>query len=336
MLRLRNNFSTLLILNSGPKPEVVAMDRRSFLQAGALTLVAAKAPDTPKTLSRKKRPYQKGLSPWPLTLNTSTIRPASLDDKIAAAVEAGYDGIELWVNELEKYEADGGNLQDLGKRIADEGLFVPNIIGLWGCMPPSEEEFNASLEATRNRMRMAAAVGSRHVAAIPQPDREDFDLKWGAECYRRLLTIGKDEFGITVAFEFVGFFKGVHRLGQASAVALDANHPDACLIMDTFHLYRGGSGYEGVRHIQGHFIADFHWNDVPPVPSREELGDEHRLLPGEGILPLSDVLQSLVAIDYRGPLSLEIFRREYWEQDPKKIAKQGIDAMRRVIDLALS
>ena len=318
------------------------MDRRSFLRAGAAGFLMAQTDGVTVEKTSATKPndskswsYQGGRSPWPLVLNTSTIRPASLDDKIAAAKDAGFDGIELWINELEKYEGDGGDLHDLGKKIHDAGLFVPNVIGLWQCMPPTQEELDASLEATRNRMRMAAAVGSRHVAAIPQPDREDFDLKWGAACYRRLLSIAREEFGIITAFEFVGFFKGVHRLGQACAVAVDADDPDACLIMDTFHLYRGGSGFEGVRHIQGHFIADFHWNDVPAEPPREQLGDEHRILPGEGILPLERTLKMLMEIRYDGPLSLEIFRRDYWERDPKDVARMGIDAMRNVVQKAL-
>jgi len=197
-------------------------------------------------------------------------------------------------------------------------------------MPATQEAFEQSLEGTRNRMRMAAAIGSQHVAAIPAPDREDFDLKWGTDCYRRLLQIGRDEFGITVAFEFVGFLKGVHRLGQAAAIALDADDRDACLIAETFHLFRGGSGFEGVRHLDGDFVADFHWNDVAADPPREEQGDEHRLYPGDGILPLVELLKDLRAINYVGPLSLELFRREHWKQDPKQVAETG---RRKMLDL---
>ncbi|HOZ49655.1 MAG TPA: sugar phosphate isomerase/epimerase [Candidatus Hydrogenedentes bacterium] len=309
------------------------ISRRRFLQAGtggSLALAASAVAETPV------RKFQEGVSPWPLCLNTSTIRPATLEQKVECAIAAGYDGVEPWVNDLEAYEQEGKSLEDLAKRIRDAGLFVPNIIGLWNAMPPTEEAFEASLEGTRNRMRLAAAIGSQHAAAIPAPDREDFDLKWGAEMYRRLLEIGRKEFGIIVAFEFVGFMKGVHRLGQASAVALDANDPDACLIADTFHLFRGDSGFEGVRHLDGGFIADFHWNDVPAEPPREEQGDTHRIYPGDGILPLEKLMRDLVAIDYRGPLSLEMFNEEHYKQDPMVVAKTGLQKMRDQITRALA
>jgi 2-keto-myo-inositol isomerase len=275
--------------------------------------------------------YQKGTSPWPLCLNTSTIRPAPLQDKIRIAAEAGYDGIEIWIDELEKHEAGGGNLKTLGAEIRDRGLFVPNVIGLWDSMPADKTAWEQSLVATRRRMRMAAAVGSKHVAAIPAPDRVDFDLRWGADRYRDLLRTGREEFGLIVACEFVGFLKGINRIGLASAIALDADDPDACLIRDTFHLYRGGSGFHGLRHLAPGFITDFHWNDVPAHPPREQLGDEHRIYPGDGILPIKQVLIDLLAIHYTGPLSLEMFNRQHWKQDPAVVAKTGLARMQKQV-----
>ncbi len=308
------------------------MNRRAFMGAVAaastalsIRPAAAQAPATPATR------YQQGASPWPLAINSSTIRPTPLADKIRVAAETGWDAIELWVNELEEYEKGGGDLKALGKEIKDRGLFVPNIIGLWECMPAEKEAFTQSLVATRNRMRMSAAVGSTFVAAIPAPDSPDFDLKAGTDHYRELLRIGREEFGITVAVEFVGFLKGIHRLGQACAMAIDTDDPQACLIADTFHLFRGGSGFNGIKHIQGSLIANFHWNDVPGDVPREEQGDEHRLYPGDGILPLPQALKDLKAIGYSRTLSLELFNREHWKQDPKVVAETGLRKMRECI-----
>jgi sugar phosphate isomerase/epimerase len=306
------------------------MDRRTFLASSAALGLAASAQAQPE------KPYQGKTSPWPISMNTSTIRPASLEEKINVTAKAGYDAIEPWIDDIENHEKAGGNLKDLGKSIQDKGLSVPNVIGLWGCMPEGEEAFQASLPATRERMRRAADIGSQHVAAIPAPDRANFDLKEGARMYRELLRIGREDYGITVGFEFIGFFKSVHRLGQASAVALDTNDRNACLIADTFHLFRGDSGFNGIRHLQGSFIANFHFNDVPDSPERTAMGDEHRIYPGDGILPLEQLCRDLVAIDYRGPLSLELFNRAHWEQDPYEVAKTGLDKTLAVVHSALS
>jgi sugar phosphate isomerase/epimerase len=297
------------------------MKRRHFIQTSSFASLALV---TIGGCTDKKETYQNGKSCWPICLNSSTIRPSSLEDKIRIAKETGYDGIELWIGELEKHEAGGGDLRDLASQIEDDGLFVPNVIGLWGCMPMEEQAWLESLEKTRERMRMATAVGSKYVAAIPAPDREDFDLTMGIKRYKELLMIGREEYGITVAFEFVGFLKGIHRLGQAAAIALDTDDSDACLIMDTFHLYCGGSGFNGVKHLNGNFIANFHWNDVPDSPSPGMLRDEHRIYPGDGILPLVQLLKDLKTIGYRGPITLEMFNRNHWKQDPTEVAQIGL------------
>lgn len=307
------------------------VSRRGFLQSSSMA-GAGLAVLSPFT--NPKKSYQKGVSPWPVCINTSTIRPAPLDKKLEVTVAAGYDGIELWIDELENHEKEGGKLEDLRKRIEDLGLFVPNVIGLWGGIPADPAKWEESLGPTRNRMRMMAAVGSEHAACIPPGKPADVDREWCAQCYRELVQIGRDEYGLSVALEFVGFIESVHRFGDAAGIAIDANIPDACLIMDTFHLYRGGSGFEGIRHIQGGFIADFHINDVPAEPAREEMNDKHRIYPGDGILPLSGVLQQLEEIGYEGPLSVEMFNEEHYKQDPQVVAETALRKTLEVIDAA--
>lgn len=306
------------------------MNRRKFIQTTSLT-GAAIASGLSFSCSEKKSGYQNGKSPWPICLNASTIRPSTLIEKIDIASKAGYDALEPWIDDLEKYEEEGGNLKELGTMIKEKGLFVPNIIGLWNCMPMEDQAFADSLSATRERMRMSAAIGSKHVAAIPVPDREDFNVEIGIQRYKELLKIGREEYGIIVAFEFVGFFKGIHRFGEAAGIAIDINDKDACLIMDSFHLYRGGSGFNGLKHINGNFIADFHINDVASTTPREKLGDKDRIFPGDGILPLVQLLKDLDSINYKGPLSIELFNREHWKQDPLQVAKTGLDKIMQLI-----
>ncbi len=134
------------------------MRRRSFLKAG-VGLATIPAILGANAVPAEKK-FQKGASPWPLCLNTSTIRPTPLKDKIRVAAAAGYDGIELWIDELEKYEAEGGDLKALGAEIRNRGLFVPNVVGLWDSIPADRDAWEKSLVATRRRMRMSAAVGS--------------------------------------------------------------------------------------------------------------------------------------------------------------------------------
>ena len=63
-------------------------------------------------------------------LNTSTIRRPGLTamDALEVAAQAGYDGIEPWIRELDAYVASGGSLEAYRKKAQDLGLHIVNVI----------------------------------------------------------------------------------------------------------------------------------------------------------------------------------------------------------------
>ncbi len=320
------------------------MRRREFLSAGAgaglaLSGAARAQPGQPAAgVAPLRRGYQGGVSPWPICLDFATIRPAPLLEKIRIAAEAGFDAIEPWEGELHEHEASGGDLKELGRRIKDAGLTVPSVIGLWDAIPPTREAFDRSLVDSRRRMRQAAAIGAEHIQVVPQPARpwREFDPAWAAARYRELLEIGLDEFGVNPAMVFVEFLEGARTLGQASQIALDADHPRAKIIPDVFHMHIGGSGFSGLRRLQGDFIAIFQFNDAPASPAREALADEHRVYPGDGVLPLGQCLRDLTAIGYTGCISLELYNPGYWGRDHLEVARTGLRKTLGVIEAALA
>lgn len=312
------------------------MDRKKFLSLGALGVAAPAlsfaTSHQPEKQSREKR-WQNGNSPWPICLDTATIRPASLEEKVEIAAEAGYDAIEPWDGELAEYEEQGGNLEELGARIQELGLFVPSVIGLWNALPPADADFEASLDDTRNRMRMAKAIGSEHIQTIPNTVGDGYDVKQIAKRYRQVIDIGQEEFGIHPALVFVKFFP-LKTMGQAMAVALDANHPGAMIIPDTFHMYISEGGFEGLKLIKGESIAIFQFADAPDTKPPSELGDEDRVFPGDGILPLPGILKDLYDTGFKGCVSLELYNPEYHKRDLFDVAEMGLQKTLAVIQEA--
>lgn len=307
-----------------------ALNRREWMAVGGLGAAAVAAgavgaePVPPQARGTEAPPTR-----WSLCVNTSTLR-GSLEEKIRATAKAGFDSIELWSGDLSRYEKDGKSLDDLRKLLADSGLSVPNVIGIWNSMPVDEAEKAKRYEQLKPQLAQAAKVGAKHIAAVPGPDRPDIDVLWAAKRYRELLELGK-QFGITVAMEFLGPLRGIHTLGQAAAIAIEADSPDARILSDTFHVYRGGSSFAGVRHLAGSLYALWHFNDVPPEPPREKLRDSDRILPGDGILPLPQLLKDLWASGFRGPLSIELFNQELHKKDPHEVAQLCMDKMKALI-----
>lgn len=295
--------------------------------------VAARAPAQQQPSSPTAKPSRHPGTPWPICLDTATIRPVPLLEKIRIAAEAGYDAIEPWESELADYERSGGNLKDLGKLLRDRGLRVPSVIGLWNAIPETQEAWDAQLPASRDRMRMASAIGAEHIQVIPQPERprERFDPAWAAARYGDLLEIGIRDYQIVPAMVFVKFLPGTRTLGQAAQVAIDSGHPQAKVIPDTFHMFIGGTPFGGLQHLRGDFIAIFQFNDAPAAPVREALEDRHRVYPGDGVLPLQDILRDLKRIGYTGCVSLELYNEDYWKQDPMVVARTGLEKTLAVI-----
>jgi sugar phosphate isomerase/epimerase len=70
-------------------------------------------------------------------------------------------------------------------------------------------------------------------------------------------------------------------------------------------------------------VGIFHVNDYPRI-ARDKIVDADRVYPGDGIAPLKEVFAALRTMNYRGFVSLELFNRDYWKQDPHEVAKTGL------------
>ena len=271
--------------------------------------------------------------------NTSTIRgqKLSLDKEIDITAKAGYDAIEPWVSSINNYAKGGGNLKDLRKRIADLGLTVESAISFFRWIVDDDSERAKGLEQAKRDMDILAQIGGKRIAAPPAgaTRKAGLDLLKAAERYRLLLKLG-EQFGVVPQIELWGSSKNLHRLGQCMFVVIESGHPKACLIPDVYHIYRGGSDFTGLKLLSARAIQVFHLNDYPADPPRDRIGDRDRVMPGDGIAPLTQILRDLRANASRTVLSLELFNPTYWKQDPLKVAKTGLTKMKTAVSRALA
>ena len=313
----------------------VNMNRRSFVTSSigtgtGLSLLGkeGKSHNLNKKYSATKLTWQNGRSFWPICLDTATLdKEIGIEQKLRLAAEAGFDCVEPWDRELEKYEREGGNLRDIKKLASDLGIYIPSVIGLWNAMDVSEDKFKSRIEEHRNRLRMVSAIGSHRVQVIPNmKDRDLFDPKMASWCYRKILDMAIGDYGLKGAgVVFLNFFSPLSTLSEATQVAFGADHEKAQVIPDTFHMYLGNSKLENFNHLQGDFITIFQFSDCPKgVEPHANHEDKIRVLPGDGVLPLVDTLRTLKKINYTGPLSLELYNPEYRAREPKAFLAEAI------------
>ena len=302
------------------------------LASGAVTAMASADPAAAAQTNAAGQPFR-------YCLNTATLmgHKLPLDQEVELAAKAGYSGIEPWTRNVTPYVQAGKALKDLAKRIADLGLSVESAIGFASWAAEDERQRTAGLETMKREMELVAQLGGKRIAAPPAGINRTpgVDLRKVAERYRAVLELGR-KMGVVPQLEIWGSAQTLGTVAEAAFVAVAADHPDACLLLDAFHMYKGGSGFNGLKLLSGAALHVFHLNDYPAEPPRETITDAQRVYPGDGVAPLPSVLRDLYATGFRGALSLELFNPEYWKQDPQTVARTGLEKLRAVTEKALA
>jgi 2-keto-myo-inositol isomerase len=279
--------------------------------------------------------------PVRFALNMSTVRGQQLTvvEQIEVAAKAGYDGIEPWIRDLQNYADQGGSLDDLKKRIEDAGLTVDSAIGFANWIADDDAERAKGLETARQEMSVVKAIGGSRVAAPPvgahRSDSTSPPLQVIADRYRALLEVGA-ELGVTPQLELWGFSPTLSKLTELAYVAVGAAHPDACVLPDFYHIYKGGNDFESLGMIEASRMHCFHINDYPADPPRETISDKDRVFPGDGVCPLPKIIRQLFDHGFRGTFSLELFNPIYWERNALEVASEGLRKSKAVVQAALS
>lgn len=305
-------------------------NRRQWLLAtglgsGALlgsTLLTAERSTSTATASQPAR----SIAPR-FCFNTACLRGRTIpiEQLVPMVAKAGYDGIEVWIDELDRYTASGKDLQDLGKQIADLGLKTEGAIAFANWLVEDATAADKEFEKAKRDMEKVAAIGGRAIAAPPvgQNDRPIEDWKFAAQRLARLGAVGR-EVGVVPQLELWGFSRAIGNVSQLMQVASLVETRDFGVLLDVYHLYKGGSPDNALRLISGCQMALFHINDYPSVPGRAEIADKDRVFPGDGIAPLGQIFRDLESSGFQGALSLELFNPEYWQQDPDWVLATGL------------
>jgi 2-keto-myo-inositol isomerase len=274
-------------------------------------------------------------SPFRFCLNTSTIsgQKTGLINAIEIAAKAGYDGMELWINDIKEYIRQGHSIESLAKFISSNGIVVENLISFTAWMVDDDTKRKAALTELEEEMQMMAVLGCHRIAAPPAGVEKDkpLDFQKAGARYHEILELGR-KYKVMPLLEFWGASGTLYNLGQALAIAAAANDPDARILTDVYHLFRGGSGFEGLKLVSGKTIEVIHMNDYPASKPVNEQTDADRVYPGDGAAPIRQVLRDLKAMGGTKVLSLELFNKTYWTQDALLVASTGLQKMKSLVN----
>ena len=270
-----------------------------------------------------------------IALNGATTMHADLETDIKAASGAGYELIEIWAAKLRVF-LETKTVADLKQLLEESNLEPYSINSIEHITFRSAADYeNIKLE-TEELSKIAQEINCPYVVVVPgklpRSATEENIIDESVSVLNELADIA-EKYNVGLAFEFLGQADcSVQTLDLDKKIIERVNRDSVGLVIDTFHFYAGNSSFEAIETLDPKKLFIFHINDAEDLP-KENLTDAHRLYPGEGILPMKEIKARFDKIGYDRMVSIEIFRPEYWDENPFEVAKKARAATKNVLGI---
>ena len=277
----------------------------------------------------------------PICINPACFKwGTSLLEFVTAAAAAGFDRVEVSIQQVIALADQLGGIEMLASRFASMNVRIEQFSGLLPAGPvlPAplliDDDDWLSAWATVDERLSAAAMLDCHRAAIVCNPRtvSPEDARSLAVERLRMLADRAGLYGVRLAVEFIGvqsgldsILDGVHPFVTHLAGVIDlieeVNRPNVGLLLDTCHLYASGGTHEQIACIDRGLVEFVQISDIPAGIDPPVMRDSLRCPPGEGGLDFRALLASLAATGYAGPASIELFSPAIWNLDPDEAAR---------------
>ena len=237
-----------------------------------------------------------------LSLSPLTVLPCSPVEQIDAAHKAGFDsvGLRLFPSLPTDVDvmADRPLQRDIKRRLEDTQLEVLDI----EVVRVSPRMDLAPIEAA---LEFAGGLGARWLAATSE-SRQDYRTEDEPSLVGRLAELCEtaERHGMGVMLEFMAF-RGISTLQDAVRIVTATGSPNLAITVDALHLFRSGGTADAIATVDPALLACVQLCDAPQTAPADLIDEarQNRLYPGEGDLPLTDLMRMLPA---NIPVSVEV------------------------------
>lgn len=268
-----------------------------------------------------------------LVFNTTTILGAGAKEVIEAAAAGGYDAISIWPADLERSRAAGVSVSEIRSMLDQNGLVVADVDALltWSdLVRPKAGQGLFEFDEPDVFFEVAESLDARSINVV-QGFGSSLDLDRAAVDLAALCQRAK-EHGLLITVEFLPW-SGVPDVAVAADLCQRTGCDNATILFDSWHWFRGGADIEKLRAVPGERIGSTQFNDAPAEawPNLQEECMQARLSPGEGVIPLAELVRTLDAIGSRAPIGVEVIHARHETMDPKEVGRRTAEDMRRVL-----
>lgn len=244
-----------------------------------------------------------------------------LDAKLAAIGKAGFDGVEIFENDLLVYNSSP---RDIGKMVRDHGLEITLFQPFRDFEGMPEPQRSRTFDRAERKFDVMQELGAdlvlvcSNVSPVAQGglDRAAADFyELGERAVRR---------GLRVGFEALAWGRHINDHRDAWEIVRRADHPNVGLILDSFHTLARKIDLNSIRSIPKEKIFIVQLADAPLIDMDLLYWSRHfRNMPGEGDLPLTEFTRAVAATGYDGYFSLEIFNDQFRGGSTQSVATDG-------------
>lgn len=260
-------------------------------------------------------------------------------ERIAAARAGGFDAISIYPSHyLQARETEGLSDRDMRLMLNDNGIEIADIDALLDWVPGVHYPY-AGMQNTdwpeSLFYRITEAVGARSINVVwpisNGPDTATFTESFAALCRRAAAH------NLLVHLEGLPW-SAIPSVEAASAIVMAANEPNGGLLFDAWHHYRLGFSDDTLLALPAGKYIEIQINDAPAAAEADVETEAalRRRIPGEGDIPLADILRLLDRHGVTAPIGVEVYSEALSHMSPAEIARRTGDAARRVIAAARS
>ena len=253
----------------------------------------------------------------------------TLTEKLAAIAQAGFDGVEIFENDLVACPLAPERVRALA---ADLGLTIDLYQPLRDIEAvPEPERFAANLKRAERKLELMERLGADTLLVCSNVSPHAIDDDVLAAEQLSLLADRAALRGMRIAYEALAWGTHVDQYAHSWQIVRLADHPALGVCLDSFHILSRGADPAGIREISGEKIFFLQLADAPMLAMDVlQWSRHHRCFPGQGDFDLPSFLGHVLAAGYAGPLSLEVFSDTFRQTEPESTA---LEAMRSLLYL---
>ncbi|NHN76482.1 TIM barrel protein [Azotobacter chroococcum] len=229
----------------------------------------------------------------------------TLPEKLEAIAAAGFDGVEIFENDLLYY---GASPREVRKLAADLGLAITLFQPFRDFEGCRRDRLQRNLDRAERKFDLMQELGTDLVLVCSNVAGDSLGDRQILVDDLRLLAERAGARNLRIGYEALAWGRHVNTWQQVWEIVREADHPSLGMILDSFHTLSLKGDPSAIAEVPGEKIFFVQMADAPLLAMDVLEWSRHfRCFPGQGEFDLPGFLAPILKSGYRGPLSLEIF-----------------------------